>query len=130
MSDKLALIYEFNQDSPLFCRIASDHLIDGNPAEALKLLEKGLPKYPYYPSAIISYALTLAMLGKKDKAKSSLNRLAGLIYSDQTIKYYLDKIECIQPIENLENSLAQNYDRMEPRNNQPESNDHSNRCTE
>ncbi|MBU1095940.1 MAG: tetratricopeptide repeat protein [Bacteroidetes bacterium] len=94
-ADKFALIYEFNENSPLFSRVAAKHLQNSEPEKALPILEAGLKKHPDYPTALIIYSLTLAKLRNKEKAKEIITRLSDIINSEETVVYYLNKINDI-----------------------------------
>lgn len=91
-SNKFALIYEFNNQSPLFARVASDFYNNGEYDKALEILENGLKIYPNYPSAYFIYAKALAATGNLEKAKEIVAIGSELVDSDKTKDYYLDKI--------------------------------------
>lgn len=99
-ADKFALIYEFNNSSPLFTRVASKYLESGEPDKALPILEDGIKNYRTYPTAIILYSLALAMVGKKDDALETLGKIRSLFDSDSTIEFYKSKIYSIKEAEN------------------------------
>jgi len=46
--DKYKLIYQFNNNSPLFVRIAQNHIDNLEFEEAIKILDHGLKNYPGY----------------------------------------------------------------------------------
>lgn len=118
-ADKFALIYEFNNNSPLFSRVASKHLEKGELDLAIPILENGLKKYPVYQTAIIIYSLALAMAGDKDSAKKILSRLNDSYGFEETIKYYSEKIENI-PVDDPITSLSELNDPFDGANTNKE----------
>lgn len=93
--DKIALIYEFNKQSPLFARVANAELNKGNIEYALKILSEGLELYPDYPTAHLVYAKALAFTGKKEDAVKEIKKASSLISDKKTEDYYLYQIEKI-----------------------------------
>ncbi|MBU2493388.1 MAG: hypothetical protein KJ571_12240 [Bacteroidetes bacterium] len=93
--DKIALIYEFNKQSPLFARVANAELNKGNVEEALNILSTGLELYPDYASARLVNAKALAYSGSKEEAIEEVKK-AGLLINDlKSEQYYLNQIEKI-----------------------------------
>jgi len=45
-SDNISLIYEFNQDSPLFARVAAGEIAEKNYDQAKEILEDGIKNLP------------------------------------------------------------------------------------
>ncbi|RMD51208.1 MAG: hypothetical protein D6830_00895 [Ignavibacteria bacterium] len=95
-SDNISLIYEFNQDSPLFARVAEEEINKGNYSEAASILEKGLNKYPNYATAYFIYAIALANLSEYDKAEEAINTGAEILDSTETKEYYLERLNEIR----------------------------------
>jgi tetratricopeptide (TPR) repeat protein len=93
--EKIKLIYEFNSSSPLFARVASNIIDQGNIFEAVSILENGLSNYPDYPSAIFILALAHAYSGNEKEARSLVRKGAGIIQSDSVLDFYMDKISSI-----------------------------------
>ncbi|OGU55196.1 MAG: hypothetical protein A2V66_00575 [Ignavibacteria bacterium RBG_13_36_8] len=94
-ADKICLIYEYNNNSPLFVRVADILLQEINVNEAISIVEKGLKLHPDYPSAYLVYAKALAIKGDYSKAKEMVNKGSELIDSKYTLDYYLNEIEKI-----------------------------------
>ena len=86
--DKFILIYEINSESPLFAYAADKTLKAGNVEKAIDILEKGLAKYPDYPTAYLIYAKVLAAAGKKQEAYGSLGKAAALLGYDESGERY------------------------------------------
>ena len=64
---KIKLIYEFNDNSPLFARVADAELKEGNVDKALEILNSGLENYPDYITAHLVYIEALAKKGDYKK---------------------------------------------------------------
>lgn len=92
-SDKFALIYEFNNDSPLFARVAAKHFDEGDTEEAISILEAGLEKYPNYPTAYLIYAIALATNGRRGEALKAIRKASDIFDEPETINYYIDRID-------------------------------------
>lgn len=90
---KIKLIYEFNHNSPLFARVAEAELNEGNADTALQILENGLKNYPNYTSAHLVYVEALAKKGEYQKVVEKLDELREKLNDDESINFYLDKIE-------------------------------------
>jgi tetratricopeptide (TPR) repeat protein len=93
--DNIKLIYEFDKTSPLFSRVASFEIEQGNYLYASEILEKGLEIYPDYPTAHIIYALSKAYAGDEHRAKESLEKAVKFFSSKNTYDFYVKKIENI-----------------------------------
>lgn len=93
--EKIKLIYEFNNSSPLFARVASNIIDQGNIFEAVSILENGLKNYPDYLSAIFILALAHAYSGNEQNARSLARKGAEILQSDIVLDFYMDKISSI-----------------------------------
>ncbi len=91
--ERIKLIYEFNYDSPLFARVAASLIEEGSVAEAIEILEKGIIKFPEYPSAYILFAIAKAFYGNEKEAIEFLERGILLINSPETKEFYENKIK-------------------------------------
>jgi len=92
-ANKFALIYEFNNDSPLFARVAADLINEHEFEKAIEILEKGLKNYPDYPTPYFIYAKALAYAGNPEKAKEMAKTGSDLINSEKTKEFYFEEIE-------------------------------------
>ncbi len=99
-TDKIALIYEFNNNSSLFARVAEIELGKNNLDKSIEILEKGLQIYPNYPTAYFIYGKVLAIKGDFEKAKKIIKDGGKLLYSDEALNYYQNYIEKLQLKEN------------------------------
>lgn len=91
-ADKIKLIYEFNNSSPLFARVAELEIEQGNILEAVKILEKGMALHPSYPTPYFILALAHAYSGKGEEANCFADIGSKLINSYETFEYYQEKI--------------------------------------
>ncbi|MDQ7818098.1 MAG: tetratricopeptide repeat protein [Melioribacteraceae bacterium] len=93
--EKIKLIYEFNNNSPLFARVAANLLNHGNILEALSILSGGISNYDKYPSPLFILALANAYSGDSESARSAARKGAALIGSNEVLDYYFEKIDRI-----------------------------------
>jgi len=100
-SEKYKLIYGFNKNSPLFARVANDYLLNNDFENAIRILEEGLKSFPDYPSAYLIYSVCLAQLGKITKAKEMAEKGCEFIDLNETLNFYLDKIDGIAKAKNI-----------------------------
>lgn len=90
--DKIKLIYEYNESSPLFARVAAYEIQDGNIIDAITILENGIKIHPYYSTAYLVLALANAYAGKEEDARNAAAIGAELVGSSETFNYYEKKI--------------------------------------
>ena len=95
VSNKFALIYEFNKNSPLFARVAADFYNNGNYDKALEILEDGIKLFPEYPTAYFIYSKVFAATGNIEKAKEMVVNGSKILDSEETKLYYLNQIDDI-----------------------------------
>jgi len=93
--DKIKLIYEFNNNSPLFARVALSEVEHGSIPDAINILQNGIKLYPSYPAPYIVLALANAYSGNKDEALKYLSKGCELINSQDTFNHYNEKITTI-----------------------------------
>jgi tetratricopeptide (TPR) repeat protein len=94
--DKFALVYEFNNDSPLIVYKASKELEDNNIAKAIEMLNKAIEDYPYYPTPHFLLATALAYNHEFEEAQIMLSKAHNILDNEQTYKYYNNLIEKIK----------------------------------
>lgn len=95
------LIYEFNNDSSLFARLASSELDNNEFNSAIEILEKGMNKFPSYPTASFIYSIALAYQGKTVEAFDCLEKVRSIFPCPETIEYYKRKIQLIHNDQNV-----------------------------
>ncbi|HET56039.1 MAG TPA: tetratricopeptide repeat protein [Ignavibacteria bacterium] len=91
--DKIKLIYEFNNNSPLFARVAESELKNGNIEQAITILENGFNNFPDYITARLIFVEALAKKGEYKKVIDIMEELRPQLDDDELINYYLEKIE-------------------------------------
>ena len=105
--DKFALVYEFNNNSPLITYKAVKELEAKNYSKALELFPKALEKYPYHATTYFVYALALAYNNEVDKAKEIAKKGHDLLGIDSTFEFYT---ESINRIKREANGISVNFD--------------------
>lgn len=90
--DKIKLIYEFNDNSPLFARVAASEIESGNINDAVNILERGIILHPSYPTAYFILAIANAYAGKEEEAKNSAAMGSELLGSPESFNLYEKKI--------------------------------------
>lgn len=93
--DKFALVYEFNNDSPLITYKATKEIEAQNYSKALELLPTAIEKYPKHATAYLMYALALAHNDQIDLAKEYLEKGHEILKDENTKDHYLKLIEKI-----------------------------------
>ena len=94
--DKFAIVYEFNQESPLITYKASRELEAKNYPKAVDLLSSAIEKYPYHPTPYFQYALALAHNKQYGLAKDFLAKGDDLLGEKETLNYYSNLIEAVK----------------------------------
>jgi len=94
-TDKIKLIFEFNNSSPLFARVAASEMESANILDAIKILETGLERHSHYPTPYLLLALANAYAGKEEEARSNAIIGSELLGSPDTLEFYLKKISDI-----------------------------------
>lgn len=94
------LIYEFNNDSSLFARLAASEIENKNYHNAIEILEKGIKKFPSYPTANFIYAIALAYQGKISESIAVIKRTRNIFPCEETILYYVNKVNRIDRDQN------------------------------
>lgn len=67
-------IYELNDRSPLFARVASDAIEKGNFGEAISILEQGLELFDNYPTAYFLLGKALQKIDNPEKAEKCIEK--------------------------------------------------------
>lgn len=92
MDEKLTarakLIYERDNNSPLFLRIADSYLQSSNPEIAISILENGLKNYPEHPLAFILMAKANVMMNEIEMAEYFFKKSSELLNSNRTYTHY------------------------------------------
>lgn len=82
------LIYERDNNSPLFLRTADLYLKNNNPYDAISILEKGLIEFPDHPLAYILLGKAHYSLGSIEQSESFFRKASDILNSHRTFEYY------------------------------------------
>ncbi|MBK9097642.1 MAG: tetratricopeptide repeat protein [bacterium] len=92
MDDKLSarakLIYERDNNSPLFLRTAEYYLQIGEPQTALTILENGIKIFSEHPLAFIMLAKVFLKLGDIQKAEAYFKKSSEVLDNHLTFEHY------------------------------------------
>lgn len=95
-NEKVSLIYEYNQNSPLLFREANNRLEKNKPEECINIILQGLKIYPENPVGFILLGRAYGRLGEFAKAKEKLIYAGKLIGSTKTSDFYIAELERIR----------------------------------
>ena len=95
-NDKVSLIYEYNNKSPLFARMANAEIENNNIEKAIEILDKGLEIYPNYPAAYLLLGKANILVGNYSLALKHIRKGSDLIHSKKTYDYYLKELENVK----------------------------------
>ena len=92
MDEKLTarakLIYERDNNSPLFLRIADSYLQSSNPESAISILEDGLKNYPDHPLAFILMGKANVMMNEIEMAEFFFKKSSEPLNTNRTYTHY------------------------------------------
>lgn len=96
MDEKLTarakLLYEINNNSPLFLRTAYHYLQNGNTQFTLSILENGIKNFPEHPLAFILLGKAYYQLGNTDLVTAFIRKASDLLNSLNTYKFYKEEL--------------------------------------
>lgn len=95
-NDKVNLIYEYNNKSPLFVRMANTEIENNNIDHAIFILEEGTKTYPQYAAAYLLLGKAYILIGNYSNAFKYIKRGSDLIHSKKTYDYYLKELENVK----------------------------------
>ena len=93
LTSRAKLIYERDNNSPLFLRTADYYLQNNDPHSALSILEKGLKIFPDHPLAYILMGKVHIRLDEIVLAKFFFKKSSELLNSNQTFSYYKNEFK-------------------------------------
>lgn len=88
LTAKAKLIYERDNNSPLFLRLANFYLSSNEPQNAISILEKGLKNFPDHPLAFILMGKAHVMINELEMAEFFFNKSSEILYTNQTYTFY------------------------------------------
>lgn len=95
-NQKVSLIYEYNNKSPLFARVAENEIEKNNADEAIKILNEGLNNHPDFSVAYFLLSKAHTIKGNYGQALKFVKKGSELIHSPKTFDYYLREIDAIK----------------------------------
>ena len=95
-NQKVSLIYEYNNKSPLFARIAENEIEKNNIDEAIKILNDGLQNYPDFSVAYFLLSKAHTIKGNYGQALKYAKKGSELVHSPKTFDYYLREIDAVK----------------------------------
>ncbi len=95
-NQKVSLIYEYNNKSPLFARVAENEIEKNNVDEAIKILNEGLNNHPDFSVAYFLLSKAHTIKGNYGQALKFVKKGSELIHSPKTFDYYLREIDAIK----------------------------------
>jgi predicted Zn-dependent protease len=88
LTARAKLIYERDNNSPLFLKVADFYLRNNDPKTAISILENGFKIYPNHPLAFILMANAQHLLDNKALSESYLQKASELLNSTRTFEHY------------------------------------------
>ncbi|MDR3626730.1 MAG: tetratricopeptide repeat protein [Ignavibacteriaceae bacterium] len=107
-NDKVNLIYEYNDKSPLFVRMANTEIENNNIDQAIYILEEGTKIYPQYAAAYLILGKAYILLGNYSNAFKYIKKGSDLIHSKKTYEYYLKELENVKKQRSLFSGSSRN----------------------
>ncbi len=95
-NQKVSLIYEYNNKTPLFARVAENEIEKNNIDEAIKILNDGLQNYPDFSVAYFLLSKAHTIKGNYGQALKFVKKGSELIHSPKTFDYYLREIDAVK----------------------------------
>ena len=103
-NQKVSLIYEYDNKSPLFVRVGNIELEKNNVDNAISILVEGMNHFPDYPTAYFLLSKAHTIKGNYAQALKYAKRGSELIHSPKSFDYYLREIDAIKKQRTLFNS--------------------------
>lgn len=95
-NQKVSLIYEYNNKSPLFARVADIEIEKNNIDDAIRILTEGLAHHPDFSVAYFLLGKAHTIKGNYGQALKFVKKGSELIHSPKTFDYYLREIDAIK----------------------------------
>lgn len=92
-NQKVSLIYEYNDKSPLFARLAGIEIEKNNLDTAINILTKGIKNYPEFAVAYFLLGKAYTLKGNYSQALSFIKKGSELIHSQKSFEYYFNEID-------------------------------------
>jgi len=88
LTARARLIYERDNNSPLFLRVADDHIRKKDFTGAISILENGLKVFPDHPVAMILISKAYAAMSEYEGAESWLKKACEILNSERAFIHY------------------------------------------
>jgi len=88
LTARAKLIYEKDNNSPLFLRTADSYLRSNNPEITISILEDGLKNFPDHPLAFILMGKANVLLNEIEIAEFFFKKSSELLNTNRTYSYY------------------------------------------
>jgi tetratricopeptide (TPR) repeat protein len=88
LTARAKLIYERDNNSSLFLRIADSYLQSNNPESAISILENGLKNFPDHPLAFILMGKANVMINEIEMAEFFFKKSSELLNTNRTYTHY------------------------------------------
>ncbi len=92
-NQKVSLIYEYNNKSPLFARLAGIEIEKNNLDSAINILTEGIKNYPEFSVAYFLLGKAYTLKGDYSQALSFVKKGSELIHSPKSFEYYFNEID-------------------------------------
>ncbi len=92
-NQKVSLIYEYNNKSPLFARLAGIEIEKNNLDAAINILTEGIKNYPEFSVAYFLLGKAYTLKGNYSQALSFIKKGSELIHSKKSFEYYFNEID-------------------------------------
>lgn len=96
LNQKISLIYEYNNKSPLFARLAGIEIEKNNLDRAIDILTEGLKNYPEFSVVYFLLGKIHTLKGNYSQALSFIKKGSELIHSPKSFDYYFNEIDEIK----------------------------------
>lgn len=93
---KVRLVCEYDNQSPLFVKLAAKLIEENNVEDALSILNNGLNVFAFNPVALILRGKAKTLLGHYDEAVADFKLIGEIINSEETSKTYISELESIR----------------------------------
>ncbi len=91
-------IFELNNKSSLFARVAFDAMHDGDYEKAILILQKGIELFDNYPTAYFLLGQVLQRVYREEEADEFFKKGTSLMYNPSALDY------CSNPLQELDDS--------------------------
>ena len=92
-NDKVRLIFEYNNQSPLFVKVANTEIENNNIDSAIGILNEGIKTYPRYATAFFLLGRAYILAGNYSSALKQIKKGSDLICSKKTYDFYFNELE-------------------------------------